>query len=429
MISSIPELDKLYRERGENFLKDLFDSYVIISEKINASDFYVMKKGSSILYLKKSEEPINLIDRTLALFYEKGIRHFEELSAEAKAKMPEDWLFGFDYFPGEASIYGKVPPSGLILSRILIKSPETLRTLKTIEDPRVLAEWAHTLNVQENPPLFAGKLDEERKVKLLEFLSTPKDQLEEILGTDSLFKYLFSILDPKGYYLYRPLLSNDENAIIDSIIFKFVKPGGDKIVTAKIVDPYMHSLYSKESSKRGTVDSVSILILDVLEYLETHGLKPEMAIGEFPDEKYLNLVCSIYNDYMEAKEDDLQRLDFETRDFAKAVEYSLNTELIPNEKTREIVSRSANNSKIFQIMLNCLRKKRDPDRTNDVLTPMIIKDFNKLIDKIKEISEKKETSEFKTFGDYLNNKKVLENLFTEEKPIKTLISNDLKIEL
>jgi hypothetical protein len=76
-----------------------------------------------------------------------------------------------------------------------------------------------------------------------------------------------------------------------------------------------------------------------------------------------------------------------------------------------------------------LRKKRDPERTNDVLTPMIIKDFNKLIDKIKEISEKKETSEFKTFGDYLNNKKVLENLFTEEKPIKTLISNDLKIEL
>ena len=429
MISSIPELDKLYRERGENFLKDLFDSYVIISEKINASDFYAMKKGSSILYLKKSEEPINLIDRTLALFYEKGIRHFEELSAEAKAKMPEDWLFGFDYFPGETSIYGKVPPSGLILSRVLIKSPETLRTLKTIEDPRVLSEWAHTLNVQENPPLFAGKLDEERKAKLLEFLSTPKDQLEEILGTDSFFKYLFSILDPKGYYLYRPLLSNDENAVIDSIIFKFVRPGGDKIVTAKIVDPYMHSLYSKESSKRGTVDSVSILILDVLEYLETHSLKPEMAIGEFPDEKYLNLVSSIYNDYMEAKEGDLQGLDFETRDFAKAVEYSLNTELIPNEKTREIVSRSVNNSKIFQIMLNSLRKKRDPERTNDVLTPMIIKDFNKLIDKIKEISEKKETSEFKTFGDYLNNKKVLENLFTEEKPIKTLISNDLKIEL
>jgi hypothetical protein len=132
---------------------------------------------------------------------------------------------------------------------------------------------------------------------------------------------------------------------------------------------------------------------------------------------------------MEAKEGDLQGLDFETRDFAKAVEYSLNTELIPNEKTREIVSRSVNNSKIFQIMLNSLRKKRDPERTNDVLTPMIIKDFNKLIDKIKEISEKKETSEFKTFGDYLHNKKVLENLFVEEKPLETLIPEDVKIKL
>jgi hypothetical protein len=132
---------------------------------------------------------------------------------------------------------------------------------------------------------------------------------------------------------------------------------------------------------------------------------------------------------MGKKEPDLQGLDFETRDFAKAVEHSLNIDLIPNEKTKEIVSRSKNNEKIFQIMLNCLRRKRDPERTNDILTPLVIKDFNRLIDKIKEISEKKETSEFKTFGDYLNNKKVLENLFIEEKPLETLISEDVKIKL
>jgi len=429
MISNIPELDKLYRERGESFLRDLFDSYVIISEKINASDFYVTRKGNSLLYFKKGEESINLIDRTLALFYEKGIRHFENLSNEEKAQIPEDWYFGFDYFPGETSIYGKVPQSGLILSRILIKAPQTIRTVKTIEDPRVISEWAHKLKTQENPPLFAGKLDEERRQKLIEFLSTPKDQLEEILGTDSFFKYLFSILDPKGYYLYRPLLSGDDAAVFDSIIFKFVKPGGDRIVTAKVVDPYMHSLYTKEKSKKGTVDSVSILLLDILEFLETNSLRPEMAIGEFPDEKYLNLICSLYNDYMVKKEPDLQGLDFETRDFAKAVEHSLNIDLIPNEKTKEIVSRSKNNEKIFQIMLNCLRRKRDPERTNDILTPLVIKDFNKLIDKIKEISEKKETSEFKTFGDYLNNKKVLENLFIEEKPLETLIPEEVKIKL
>jgi hypothetical protein len=429
MISNIPELDKMYRERGESFLRDLFDSYVIISEKINASDFYVTRRGNSLLYFKKGEESINLIDRTLALFYEKGIRHFEDLPAEVKVKMPEDWYFGFDYFPGETSIYGKVPKSGLILSRILIKSPQTTRTIKTIEDPRVIAEWAHTLDTQENPPLFAGRLDETRRQKLIEFLSIPKDQLEEILGTDSFFKYLFSILDPKGYYLYRPLLADDDNTVIDSIIFKFVKPGGDRIVTAKMVDPYMHSLYSKEKSKRGTVDSVSILLLDILEFLETNSLRPEMALGEFPDEKYLNLICALYNDYMAKKEADLQGLDFETREFAKSVEHSLNTDLIPNEKTKEIVSHSKNNEKIFQILLNCLRKKRDPERTNDILTPIVIKDFNKLIDKIKEISEKKETSEFKTFGDYLNNKKILENVFVEEKPRESLISNDIKIEL
>jgi len=188
MIGNIPELDKLYRERGQTFLQDLFDSYVIVSEKINASDFYVMRSGSSLSYFKKGEEQINLIDRTLALFYEKGIKHFEDIPMDVKLQMPEDWLFGFDYFPGETSIYGKVPPSGLILSRIMIKNPQNTRTIKTVEDPRVLSDWAQRLGVSENPPLFAGRLDDERKKKILDFLAVPKDELEEIVGTDSFFK-------------------------------------------------------------------------------------------------------------------------------------------------------------------------------------------------------------------------------------------------
>jgi hypothetical protein len=428
MIGNIPELDKLYRERGQTFLQDLFDSYVIVSEKINASDFYVMRNGSSLSYFKKGEEKINLIDRTLALFYEKGIQHFEDIPMDVKLQMPEDWLFGFDYFPGETSIYGKVPPSGLILSRIMIKNPQNTRTLKTVEDPRVLSDWAQRLRVSENPPLFAGKLDDERKKKILEFLAIPKDELKEIIGTDSFFKYLFSILDPKGYYAYRPLLADDDDTVFDSLIFKFVKPGGESIVTAKIVDPYMKSLYQKEASKKRSTDSVSILLLDLLEFLETHGIKPEMALGEFPDEKYLALVCSIYNDYMEKRESDLQGLNFETRDFAKNAEHSLNAEMIPNEKTREIVKKSSNNEKIFQILLNCLRKKRDPEKSNDVLTPLVIKDFNRLIDKIKEITNKTEVQDFKTFGDYLNDKKVVESIFIEEVN-KSLISEEIKIEL
>lgn len=428
MISNIPEIDRIYRERGENFLKDLFDSYIIVSEKINASDFYVTGEGSSLQYLKKGEESINMIDRTLALFYEKGIRHFENLPTDIKRQIPEDWTFGFDYFPGENSIYGTIPASSLILSRILIKSPSTSRTIKIIEDPRVISEWAKKLQVQENPPLFAGKLDEERKRKIIEFLSVPKNDLQEILGTDSFFKYLFNILDPKGYHLYRPLLAKDDSSIFDSIIFKFIKPGQDKITTAKLVDPYLKSMYAKEKIHRRTVDSVSILLLDLMEFLENNGIKPEMAIGEFPDEKYLSLICSIYNGYMEKKEKDLQGLDFETRDFAKSIEHSLNVDMIPNDKTREIASRSKNNEKIFQIILNCLRKKRDPERTNDILTPIVIKDFNRLIDRIKQVSEKKETSEFKTFGDYLNTKKMLENLFVDESS-QSLISNGIKIDL
>jgi cytidyltransferase-like protein len=61
-------------------------------------------------------------------------------------------------------------------------------------------------------------------------------------------------------------------------------------------------------------------------------------------------------------------------------------------------------------MLGSLRKRRDPLKAGSVMTPSVIEDFNKLVDKISGISQREEGVEFKTFEDYLKLKTVNESI-------------------
>lgn len=390
-MSSIIELNELYHKHGKDFLKDLFDSYLIVFEKLNASDFYMMRSLDKFQFYKKKEEPITLIDRTLNSIYENGIFHFENLPISVIQSLPNNWLFCFDYFTGPHSIYDIIPASRLVLNRILVK--ELNKTIQ-IEDPFIISKYASMLGVQENPPLFAGRLDIEKKSKLLDFLTIPDNQLKDSLENISFFKFFFNIIDPVNGHSNKPLLSLHDR--FDSIFLKFIKPNGDKTIT-KITDPDTRYIYTREKLKKETNDIVSLLILDILNFLNDYRSMPTL-LGNSPAEKYIHLVCFIYNDYMHIHEKNLQNINFKTGDFAKTDEFKLNYNLIPNKKSREIISRSENNKIIFQIILSTFRKNKN--YKNNIILSSFSDDFNKIVNKIIYTIEK-ENIEFKTFNDYL----------------------------
>ena len=411
------ELVKVYQDRGSQFIEDLLKDYVVITEKLSGSSFSFQKDGKYLSFYKgDNRKPLNLIDRTLMVYYEPPIKYISSLSSDILKEVPDNWRFGFQYFihnhPGVIA-YDNLPKNSLVLTHILVKDHRG-KTAKVIEDPRVIKDWANKLGVTPIQPIFMGHLTEEQKEKLLTFLDIPVEDQMELFGTNSFVEYLITYLNPS---VKSTLLNTDLSKPIDSIVFKFYKPGSTQTYSAKVVDPYTRSLMKERKPidmRRAPADINEIVLLDILAFLEERGLKKHEVLSNTPEEKYLELISGLFNDYVEKRGDDLAKLDFQKADFAKAPEFDINYDLLRNEKTKELISGSDALKDLFKVMLGSLRKKRDPQKEGPLFTPSVIEDFNKMLDRIKKITEEEGDGQFKTFEDYLKLKNINEELYIKE---------------
>ncbi len=419
------ELTNIYKEVGQQFVNDLFKDYLLVTEKLSGSSFAFEKHGDTIQFFKGNNKmPINIVDRTLMMYYEPAIQYILKQTEGHIQDLPDHWRFCFQYFvhnqPG-AIKYDNLPKNNLILTHIQVKNPKG-KIAKVIEDPRVLRDWASAFQVTPLIPIFSGYLKEEQKRKIREFLSTPREDQMEVFGTSSFAKYLIGCLNPT---IDKTTLQNDLDKPIDSIIFKFYRPGTNQTFTAKMIDPYTQMLMKDKEPvdlRRAPADINEILLLDILAFIEERGLRAGELLMNTPQERYVELVNNLFNDYTTKRGADLQKLDIQKADFAKGPEFDVNLDLIKNSRTKEILQKSDSLKNLYKIMLGSLRKKRNPKRIGAVMTASVIDDFNKMVSKISDSINKETSKEFTTFGEYLNNKvaeevnhKDLEELVVEER--------------
>jgi hypothetical protein len=220
-------------------------------------------------------------------------------------------------------------------------------------------------------------------------------------------------------------LNNSLDKPIDSIIFKFDRGGKEKVVCAKYVDPWAKEINASNESNKTTNDSYSLVLVDLMEFIEDRGLN-DLLVSKKSDERYLELVSNIFNDYVKKKGNDIKNIDFETSEFAKSPEFNINTETITNSKTKEILENNPELSDLFKIMLGSFRKIRK--NTNYILTERIIRDFNKIVEKIKTMTSPVGSESFMTFSDYLKQKELNENIYHTEKYIKIVEEKKEEIE-
>lgn len=422
------ELTQIYKSRGKEFIDDLLTDYVVVTEKISGSSFSFCKRDGGLVFFKgNGQRPINLVDRTLMMYYESPIRYIKNATAAILPNVPDNWTFCFQYFvhnePGVIR-YDRLPKNNLILTHILIKN-DSGKVAKIIDDPRVIRDWSVTLNVTPLQPIFSGYLTKEQKTKIKEFISLPIEDQEELFGTSSFASYLVNLL---GTSIRSTALQNDLYKPIDSIIFKFYKSGTKETFSAKLIDPYTKTLMKNkelEDIRRSPADINEIILLDILAFLEERGLRKHEVLTSTPEERYIELVSAIFNDYVQKRGNDVKNLNFEKADFVKAREFNLNTDLIHNKKTKELVEGSESLSDLYKVMLGSLKKKRNPQKAGAVLTPTVIADFNAMIDKISNVVNTDTTNgEFKTFNDYLNLKSTNESIFVQS-DIEDLIKEDV----
>jgi hypothetical protein len=405
------ELTQIYKDTGKQLIEDLFKDYLVVTEKLSGSSFSFKKSGEGINFYKgKNHRPINLIDRTMMIYYEKPIHYIKSIVTKNLSSIPDNWMFCFQYFPHNSPgiiTYDRLPKNNLVLSHISVTSPSG-KVLKVIEDPRVLNDWANALGVTALLPIFKGYLTEDQKKKITKFLDTPKEDQSAIFNTNSFAEYLLKILNPS---IQSTTLQNDLKKPIESIIFKFYKSGTKQVIAAKLIDPYTINLMKEKEPidlRKMPADINEIILLDLLAFIEERGIKKHEILGDTEDMRYIELVSNIFNDYVTKRGKDITKIDIEKAEFAKGDEFDLNVELIPSQRTKDILNSNPKLKDLFKIMLGSLKKKRK--NSGNIMTPSVIEDFNKMVDKVIDVIQTKDDGKFKTFDDYLKIKSTNESL-------------------
>ena len=407
------ELTQIYKNAGKQFIDDLFKDYLIVSEKLSGSSFSFEKVGDGITFYKGgNQRPINLIDRTIMVYYEKPIHYIRSVVSKNLSSVPENWKFCFQYFvnsqPGVIT-YDKLPKNNLVLTHIQVMTPAG-KIIKVIEDPRVIQDWSSALGVTPLIPIFKGYLTDDQKKKIKEFISTPKEDQLEIFKTNSFAQHLLKILNPS---IQSTTLQDSLEKPIESIVFKFYKSGTKQVVAAKLIDPYTVNLMKEKEPidlRKAPADINEIILLDLLAFIEERGIKKHEILSSTEDTRYIELVSNIFNDYVTKRGKDITKVDIEKADFAKGEEFDLNLELIPSQRTKDILTNNPKLKDLFKIILGSLRKKRNADRAGNIMTPSVIDDFNKMISNVLDVIQIEDDGKFKTFDDYLKIKSTNESL-------------------
>jgi hypothetical protein len=395
-MAGIKHLSEIYKKQGAEFLDELFGKELTVSEKLNGMNFSFEKSifdGSLSFYKRDQVNPISKIDRVLMKYYEAPIAHIQELPNLTLDEIPSGWRFGMEFFINPSPVlisYQRVPKNGLVLTHIIVKN-QFGDIERTIVEKEELDYWADLLGVEKPPIIFQGKLSDEQKVLINDFVNSSHDNLTMEHGTTSFAKYLVSVLNPN---IKKTSLNDSLEEPIEGVVFRFGSIDGvGESFTAKILDPVFEDITRQNNVKKVSYfpsDIYGITILEVMNYILDKGITSFSFEGEDPQDKYISFVCSVFNSFAKEYGDKYLGLDFQEPEFLKQPGFESNLDLIKDEETKSLIADDESYESLFKLILSAFRKIKK--RPGGFFTQGAIEQFNLLV---KEISE------------YLNNSSIV----------------------
>lgn len=417
-MAGIKYLTEIYKKQGKEFLDNLFKKTVVITEMLNGSSFAFEKNidDDEISFYKRDQlNPISKIDRTLMKYYEAPIRYISTLEDDVKNEIPAGWRFGMEYFINKKPIslgYDRIPKNNLVLTYILVKD-EFGDAERTISDKKELDRWADILGVEKPPILFQGKMTEDQKLKIYEFISVPFDVLSYQYGTNSFAKYVISLLNPA---LKKTTLNDDLDKPIEGIVFRFGPLDGQgESFNAKMIDPVFEEISkSNEPEPSGYFpnDIYGITILEVMNFILDKGLENFNYTGEDIEDRYISFICDVFEKFLDDHGDEYRGVDFEEPSFLKGEGFEANIDNIESEKTKKLISEDESYESLFKLILSAFRKLKK--KVGGFFTPGSIQQFNILVREISDFLNKSVQiveSGLPTFGQF---KKESKSILIEE---------------
>lgn len=357
--------------KDDEVVSKILSSEITVFEDIQGSKIYVNWDGNDFNIKSKSisNDPLNLIDLTLQNYYNKAINFFNGLSDRVKGLMDKKWWFCFEFFPDNqpANIeYNRVPKNNLVLTSIC-KGNKFEYSIEELE------EYSRLFDVDPLPFIFKGRLNSESIDAIKYFLNTSENDLEYVFGEKSFAYFFFKILNPQ---LKNSFLMNDDfQKNVEKII---IRVNGLEDISFQILNP----LYTRYSEANSTefVEIYTLILINFLNFCGGVNLDEIKLKGSRREEIYIYLICKIYNIYISEVKEDLINFDFVIPKFFDKNKFRINTELIPNKMTKELISENKKFEYIFKVILGSFNKKRK--KPIGLFTESTLVIFNNFVDKI-----------------------------------------------
>ena len=398
-------LQNILNTEGQEFIDNLFNKEVIVVEKINAATLSFKKKQTSEMDLNRkltfykgsgiNKKEITIADKVMTTFYANGMTYLSNMSNLIIDKIPANWTFVCRYFPNHQPSfinYSVLPKNNLVLSCIITNGGTK------IDDVEDLRSWAEMFDISYQEPVFRGYLSEYQKERLTDYIKDGSN------NKDSFARFIITMLNPS---LTHSIYQEDGfESPIDGFIFKFISDDGvTKPISAKLIDPYMSSLISKNKVKKGFNDNKDVLLSDFTIFMMNQDLDSIILTGKTDEDRYLELFYRLFNRYIKYKKAQLEDFDIDTNDVVKEsidIDFTVDLEKISNETTKKLLKENPEYRNIFKTLLGSFKTKKSEDYKSLVMTPNVVRMFNTIVDNISNKSKVGHKSNNMSFSDYLS---------------------------
>lgn len=410
-MAGIRHLRDIHEKQGKDFLHKLLNDYVIINEKVNGNHFGFKKDRQTdrFKFFNKKNE-LGYIDKVLTRLYNEPIDYLKSIPESEMQKIPSNFYFGLEYIPNtdvNVEEYGRLPNNGLILN-FIHSLDEKGNVEKTIQDKEKLDKWADFLGVEGPTIVFEGKLDDEQKTEILDFVYSPVEKLIKKFKTKSLIKYIVSILNPA---FKENFLENSIMRDINGLVFRFYNEDREdpkaKVFLAKMIDP----LFKKQAEENIEItsnkaeDYTWLIVSDLMNFIESYDLRTIRdwkIVGDTYEERYVKFINRVYKDFIDRFKNKYEGLELNKPAFLNLPEFDLNIKMIEDPYVLDLIQNSDTYKEIYKILLNFFRKRRRKSAST-FFDKKMINQLNLLVDKIKRLLLKEEIFEgfFPTFNEFV----------------------------
>jgi hypothetical protein len=255
-----------------------------------------------------------------------------------------------------------MPKNGLVLAGIHRKG----RYDFNIDE---LDEYARLMDVDMIPVIFQGRLTERMVEAIKYFLNTSEDDLEYVFGEKNFAFFFYKMLNPATESSF--LMDGDFQRNMEKLIFR--TKSGEK--SFELLNP----LYMRVSDTNSTdfVEIYTLILINFMNFCQSVSLSDIKIKGGKRDEAYLDLMCRLYNLYVEEVKEDLLGFEFTIPEFFDKDKFKINSELVPSRQTRKLIAESDKLEYIFKVILGSFSKKKK--KAIGIFTDGTVELFNRYV--------------------------------------------------